>query len=258
VALPAGGDHFCLRDLTEAGAWPFGVQIKCATTFAKMPPLSADQKKALEYDCMPPFAKVAADCPHADAVAYCVSPDSPVLTTRTFSLVNKSTITPDTTAVALNGVAICSGTAYDLTGKALTASCKGTLKAKVDGTLVDFSSKLLCTYRSNGTKSEFFVNGQTAAQDKSININVHFEGGAYSVPGTEISPGVGYLEDNTTFPFPKDLTMVTVDVTKFSLAGGVATLSTGFSMGVIGRQVGGAGDARTITEGTADLMLTTP
>jgi hypothetical protein len=255
MGVPAGGDHFCRTDVTEPGAWAFGAQIKCKATFAKMPPLTADQRKALDFYCEPPYSTIVTDCPRADAVGYCLGADSPAIPTRTYTLVNKSSITPDTTALSLNGPAICAGAAYDMTGKPLISKCTGSVKATVDGTALDFSTNLVCWYKSNGTKSQYFVQAQDASKTKSFNVNILQQGGMYSVPGNALAPGFSYIEGNSPFAFPKNADSIPVMVTKFLPAGG--GLAGTFSPGEVYSQPGGKGAGpHTITGGTIDIVIT--
>jgi hypothetical protein len=219
-----------------------------------VPPLSKEAKQALDYGCEKPYGTLVDDCPREEAVGFCVPVQSPISPVTTYVLVNKSTINPDTASLALNGPAICGGAAYDMDGNLLQAKCAGTIQAKVDGTLIEFNKYPLCWFKSDGKKSEYFLSSQNAEQNKSINVSVHEENGKYTVPGTQLSPGVGYLEGNTTFAFPKDMSKVTVDVTQFKAKG--AGLTVDFSMGEVANQANGTGATRTITEGKIDIKIT--
>jgi hypothetical protein len=256
IAPAPAGEHFCECDLTEAGAWPFGRQKNCRVSWAKTGTLTTAQKQALDYGCEAPYCKLTTSCPRTapDAVGLCVGIDSPVLPTRTYAFVEKANITPNATAFAVNATAICGSAAYDLAGNAVTAKCAGTMNAIVDGTVVDFSTNILCWFKSDGAKSQYFVSGQDPTKTKSINLNILQEGTTYSVPGTALAPGFGYLENNTAFAFPKDATTIAVTVSQFA-AGGAALQAT-FSPGELYTQPGGKGTGpRTFTDGAVDVMI---
>ncbi len=99
------------------------------------------------------------------------------------------------------------------------------------------------------------MSAQNATNDKFILVKIHEEGGQDTVPGTALTPGVGYSENgNVTFPFPKDQAAVTIAVTKFAAKGAGVTVA--FSLGQMARQANGTGDVRTITDGTIDIKIT--
>jgi hypothetical protein len=136
----------------------------------------------------------------------------------------------------------------------VNTKCTGTLKATVDGTMIDFSNHLNCWFKSDGTKSQYFVAGQDSTGNKTINLTILGEGTTYTVPGNAIAPGFGYLENNTAFAFPKDATNITVTVTKLAAAG--AGLQATFSPGELYTQPGGKGTGpRTFTDGSVDIVV---
>jgi hypothetical protein len=196
-------------------------------------------------------------CPRTapDVVGQCAGVDSPVIPYRTYVFIEKAKITPDATAFGLNPTAICGSPAYDLAGNPAATKCTGTFKASIDGTMTDFTNHLLCWFKSDGTKSQYFVSGQNAAQTKTINLNILQDGTTYSVPGNAIAPGFGYLENNTAFAFPKDADHITVTVTKLAPSG--AGLQATFSPGELYTQPLGKGmGPRTFTDGSVDIVVT--
>lgn len=144
--------------------------------------------------------------------------------------------------------------AFDMNGKALVSRCTGTIKATVDGVMTDFSKNLLCWYRSDGTKSLYFIQAADTTRYKSFNINIQQEGGKYSVPGTAGAPGFAYIDGNAPFAFPKNAESIPLEVTNFAPAG--AGLKVTFSPGEVFSQPGGKGAGpKVITDGSIDIAI---
>jgi hypothetical protein len=204
----------------------------------------------LQYACEAPYCKLATSCPRTapDVVGICAGADSPTIQTRTYTFVEKATVTPDATAFGLDAAGICGSPPYDLAGNAVTTKCTGTLKATVDGTMIDFSNHLTCWFKGNGTKAQYYASGQDQTGNKTINLQVLQDGATNSVPA------FGYLENNTAFAFPKDTNNITVTVTKLAAWG--AGLQATFSPGELYTQPGGKGvGPRTFTDGSVDIVV---
>jgi len=175
---------------------------------------------------------------------------------KSWTLIYKSKILPDTDALSLNPLASgCITQVYDPAGKAIAPRrCTGAVTAKVDGVAKDFSSKLSCSYKSDGTKAVYFVEADTSATDR-LQLYVMSTGGVASFvtddPQTAISKGAGYLEGaSNAFITPADAAARTLAATTFADkgAGLVATFS-------LGDYKNGSNQIRTITEGSIAIKI---
>jgi hypothetical protein len=161
------------------------------------------QREALDYACTSQmFHALVPSCPRTDVVGSCDVLTSPIYPYKAYRLIYKSPATPDTATFALNSLATCSGfPARDPAGNILQPSCSGTMTAKVDGVPVDFSARFICTYKTNSTKSEYFVRATYLPETtmvKELTVTVHEEGGQYTIAGTALSPAEDTIDITMT------------------------------------------------------------
>lgn len=256
--LPAG-DHFCLHSTTSAAVeWIRGWNTACVLSVASPPPMTATLKATGDYACTfyDETAKTPASCPpKEDMIGYCLVAPNPAPGLKSWRLLYKSKILPDTDALSLNLAASGCLTALTPDGKPLAArKCSGTVTAKVNGVAKDFSSKLTCTYKNDGTKAAYFVEADTAATDR-LQFYLLQENGKAGFgtddPQTAISKGAAYLEGGSTpYVTPVDAAARTFTATKFAEKG--AGLTATFSLG---DYKSGKGDVRTITDGKIDIKF---
>ncbi len=256
------GDHFCKTTIVPAAIWTSGLEQSCTVHVATMPPFTPAVVRELDYACTADsnayvMGTVVPSCSRTDVVGYCELLTSPVQPFKRYKLIYKSAATPDTAALSVNYLALCGLSAFDPVGKKLEPKCTGKITATIDGKVTDLSEQIVCTFKTDGTKSEYFVSGHNmlfAATDKMIQFAVHEEGGKYTIPGSALTPGVGFRDGNTPFAFPKDPAAMNLVVTKFTPSG--AGLTATFSVGEIYQQPGGKGNFRTITDGSIDIKIT--
>jgi hypothetical protein len=257
--IPAMGDHYCQAGPQPSEDYQFalGYDATCLITQAPMSPLTAMQKMGYDYACT--FyggAKVVADCPRDNVVAYCTGLGlQPLIggmlppVTKGWKLIYKSAVLPDTNAVALNGFGLCpGGTLYDASNAPIPVrTCKGTFTTKVNGVDKSFTEKRTCTVKSVGMKAEFAIVGDTTTNDRLSLLVARDAMGAYKI-GNFVYPSAAYLEGGTK-PFAV-ATMQTVTVTKLDEKAG--TLTATFNIG----EIKSGNDSRMITDGVLDLQLT--
>ena len=258
LAVPPGGEHFCRIDRSEDVAWSAGFQSSCRVTFAGAAPLTAAQTSLLDQSCASRLGTLVDSCPRTDVVAYCDDFGVPDLL-KSYRLIYRSAINPDQIAVSLNEGAICQGVAHAPSGAVLRPSCAGRITATVDGHPLVFSEGTSCTFKSDDVQAEFSVSAiapaSAAADSKALLIWVHQEGGLYTYPGrrAEYSEG-GSKGTYQAFGYPTDPSAFALTVTSFAPRG--AALKAAFSLGTLTSQPQGAGDLRTIADGTIDVAMT--
>jgi hypothetical protein len=257
--IPAMGDQYCQAgpQPSEDFQYALGYDSTCLITQAPMSPLTAMQKMGYDYACT--FyggAKVVADCPRDNVVAYCAGQGLSAIVggmlppvTKGWKLIYKSAVLPDTNAVALNGFGLCpAGTLHDAGGTAIPVrTCKGTFSAKVNGVDKSFTEKRTCYLKSLGTKAEFGIIADTATNDRLSLIVGRDAMGMYKI-GNAVYPSAAYLEGGTK-PFAV-APMQTITVTKLDEKAG--TMTATFNIG----EIKSGNDSRMITDGVLDLQLT--
>jgi hypothetical protein len=140
----------------------------------------------------------------------------------------------------------------------LVAECTGTVTAMVDGELLDFSEKLICTFRTDGTQTTYLVRATqnwNSLDSKELTLKIIQDADGVVSYFTELNAlPVGYLEGATAsgaFAFENDNTDLMLDITDYSDSGDgfAGTFS-------IGELATGNGTARAITDGTIDIQFT--
>lgn len=243
-----------------ATAFYFGYHQICSSTNGKDGMLTEMQVTSAETVCSGIWSGTVVDsCSDENVVAYCAGDEySAGIIVATTRRIYGGPVTPDAVTVARNALPICGGLpVYDLDDNLLTATCSGTVTAMVDDELMDFSEKLTCTFRTDGTQTTYFVRAAkdpTTLDNKELTLKIIKNGDDISY-FTELNTlPVGYLEGATAagaFAFQNDNTDLMLDITNYSDEG--EGFAGTFSIGELAT---GNGTARAITDGNIDIQFT--
>ena len=255
--IPAGGDFFCMAgpQPSDAAAYIYGWNSYCVVITADAPPLTMVQKNtAVTYCAYMIGGKEVTSCPRDNVVAYCQAPVGFMSGLKATKLLYKSNILPDAETAAADPLAACLlSTQYDPAGNSLARACKGTISIKVDGQLKDFNTNRACSWKTDGTQSEYFVTADTAAGDRVMFVIHKTADGKYDYGNGPVAKGASYLEGgNKAFVVPTDPAAAMLTVTKYEAKG--AALSATFSPGTLKSGT----DMRTLTEGVVDIQIVAP
>jgi hypothetical protein len=215
---------------------------------------------ALQGFCL--FGAKVDECPtDGTPVAYClghqnVFVEGMVMTYDVIKVVYESAVNPDAASVARN-IAVCGlDPVYDTDDNLMTATCSGSVTAKVDGELVEFNH-LVCTFTSDGTRATYFIDATDDPQSpdaKSLNLSVFQDEMGVSLKTLlPTSPPVGYSEGGAVagvYATPEDPMAITYTSDTFDATG--EGLTGSFEIGGIKN---GGGTVREITEGTIDVTF---
>jgi hypothetical protein len=257
------GDVNCLgaERMDLATAFYFGFHQICTSTSPKEGMFDDMQAQYVEGLCAAVNAGTVVDsCSDDNVVAYCAGDQyTAVGVLDELRRVYEGPVTPDAAHVARNAFAICGASpVYDLDDNLLTANCSGTVTAMVDDVLTDFSEKLICTFRTDGTQTTYFVRATqdpNSLESKELTLKIIKDGDEVISYFTEVNTlPVGYLEGATAsgaFAFETDNTDLMVDITDYSDTGdGFAGT---FSIGELRT---GSNAVRQITDGVIDIQFT--
>jgi hypothetical protein len=256
AAMIPTGEHFCQQTNAGEALWQQGYETKCIVTAPDIPPLTAAQKQAADEACFYQPGVVPNCPPRSDVIAFCAGGlPAGGGGTKTWTLVYKSSVTPDVEALSLGtGGPYCPEGMYDLTGRKIESRpCIGSLTARVNGVMKSFNVRLGCAYKSDGTRSRYQISGYTtdgSPYDR-LDLEVVKSGGTVAFDRTGISQTGGAFYqggDGSGGAFSSN--QPSINATTFLDRGGglVATFSLGTSDPT-------AGPAATITEGTIDIRI---
>ncbi len=244
-----------------ASAFYFGYHQICSSTNAKEGTLTDMQIAGIEGVCAGVWSGTVVDsCSDDNVVAYCAGEE--YASGSIVDVVRRiygGPVTPDAGAVARNALPICGvSPVYDLDDNLLTATCSGTVTAMVDDELMDFSDKLTCTFRTDGTQTTYFVR---AAKDfdsvdiKELTLKIIDDGSGTITYFRELNTvPVGYLEGvaaSGAFAIETDNTDLMLNIDDYSSTG--EGFAGTFSIGEIAT---GSSDVRVITDGMIDIQFT--
>lgn len=257
------GEVNCLgaERMDLATAFYFGFHQICSSSSPKEGMFDDMQAQYVEGLCAAVNAGTVVDsCPEDNVVAYCAGDEfTAVGMLNGLKRVYGGPVTPDAAHVARNGFAICGGMpVFDLNDNLLTATCSGTVTAMVDDELMDFSEKLTCTFRTDGTQTTYFVratNNPNSLESKELTVKIIKDGDEVISYFTEVNMlPVAYLEGATAsgaFAFENDNTDLMLDITNYSDEG--EGFAGTFSIGELAT---GSGTVRAITDGNIDIQFT--
>jgi hypothetical protein len=244
-----------------ATAFYFGYHQICSSSSPKEGMFDDMQTQYVEGLCAAVNAGTVVDnCSDDNVVAYCAGDEyTAVGILDGMRRVYEGPVTPDADHVARNAFAICGALpVFDLNDNQLVAECTGTVTAMVDGELLDFSEKLICTFRTDGTQTTYLVRATqnwNSLDSKELTLKIIQDADGVVSYFTELNAlPVGYLEGATAsgaFAFENDNTDLMLDITDYSDSGDgfAGTFS-------IGELATGNGTARAITDGTIDIQFT--
>jgi hypothetical protein len=252
----------CLSDTSDATGLTFGVKKQCFLWDKKDGDFTETEATNYKNTCTVMYKGTLVDeCPADERVAYCAgTPLTAAGMVNETKIIYESLVNSSAESVARNEKGICLALqGYDMDDQPLDMKCTGTLKAKVDGALVDFSPNLFCTFKSDGTSHTLVVQGADVAnsvESKQLTITFKKQGdGMAMLAGDFGQPGVSYVEGGTAaFGFPMAGSTPSIDVTTFDANG--SALEATFEGGSIGKGPGSSGaDLRAITDGVVDITF---